>query len=114
MAKCEKVLRARIMWFCTNCYALDGSEILTLDTAKAICEQHAAQIEKYAINKHDLDKHDENSIAERDSHRKQTYMELYKKLAKQRNVKEDTSSESGYVYDAYCEQEAHRWSVFYG
>lgn len=113
MAKGEKVLRARIMWFCTNCYALDGSEILTLDTAKAICEQHAAQIEKYAINKHDLDKHDENSIAERDGHRKQTYMELYKKLAKQRNVKEDTSSESGYVYDAYCEQEAHKWSDFY-
>lgn len=113
MAKSEKILRARTMWFCTNCYALDGSEILTLNMAKDICEQHATQIEKYVINLHDIDTHDEQSIAERDGHRKQTYMEIYKKLAKSRNVPTDSESESGFVYDAGCEHEAHFWSNFY-
>lgn len=111
--KKEKIPRARVMWFCTNCYAINGVKILTFDEAKAICEAHATQIEKYCLIPHDIDVHDEQSIAERESHRKQTYMEIYKKLAKQYGVREDATSESGYVYDNFCEVEAHKWQDFY-
>lgn len=109
----EKIPRARTMWFCTNCYAVNGDEILTFEKAKDICLMHGDKIERYGIGLHDKDEHDEESISERDSHRKRTYMEIYKKLAKSRGVKESEADESGYVYDAYCEQEAHKWSYFY-
>ena len=105
--------RARIMWFCTNCYGADGSTILTIQTAKQICEQRASQIEKYAMVLHDRDVHDEDSLANRESHYKQTYLETYKKLAIQNNIQVDTSSPSGYVYNAYCEKEARRWADFF-
>ena len=111
--KKTKVPRARVMWFCTNSYAIDGSKILTVDEAEAICKAHQASLESYALIGHDSDVHDAESIASRDSHRKQTYMELYKKLAESNNVAQDAGSESGYAYDTYCEAEAHKWADFY-
>lgn len=108
-----KVPRARVMWFCTNSYAIDGSKILTFDEAEAICKAHNASLECYAVGLHDSDTHDAESISDRDSHRKQTYMELYKKLAESHGVAQDAGSESGYAYDTYCETEAHKWADFY-
>lgn len=105
--------RARVMWFCTNCYGVDGSKILTLDDAETICKVHQASLECYSIICHDSDVHDVDSIANRESHQKQVYMEMYKKLAESHCVAKDSSSESGYVYDQYCETEAYKWSYFY-
>lgn len=113
MGYAKGVPRARVMWFCTNCYALDGTKILTLRDAEAICNAKARSIEQYALIAHDKDIHDEHSISERENHKKQTYMECYKQLAKARNIPVDASNPSGYVYNQPCEIESHKWADYY-
>lgn len=67
----------RVLWFSTNVYDTFGKVILTLDDAKRIILQHKSAIEHYGLVQHDMDIHDEESIANRESRRKAVYDDLY-------------------------------------
>ena len=109
----KKYPRARVMWFCTNCYAPDGSKILTLDDAKSICEKHIVQLDIYAMIMHDIDPHTDESIAERESRRKQLYVEKYRLFAEKMGLNIDSNTESGFEFNAICDDEAKRIVDFY-
>jgi len=111
--KKSKWPRARQLWFCTNVYALNGKKILDLDECEKICQSKSKLIEKFVIGMHDLDKHDAESIKERESHRKQLYMERYQAYAEERGIAKSEASESGYVFDAVCKQNAEADVDFY-
>lgn len=111
--KKSKYPRARQLWFCTNVYALNGKKILDLDECERICKSKINLIDKYAIGLHDADKHDAESIKERESHRKQLYMERYQAYAAEKGIATSEASESGYVYDEECKKNAEADVDFY-
>ncbi len=111
--KKSKWPRARQLWFCTNVYALNGNKILDLDDCERICKSKIKLIDKYAIGLHDADEHDVESIKERESHRKQLYMERYQAYAEDKGVAKSEASESGYVYDEDCKKNADADVDFY-
>ena len=109
----SKYPRARVVQFCTNVFALDGTKILDEQQAKDICEKHIKSIDKFAIGLHNKDTHDENSIAERNGHKKLIFIELYQKYAGSHGVAQDENTETGYVQDTDSENYAKQWADFY-
>jgi len=99
MAKKKKKYypRGRVLWFCTNVVGSDGNVIITKDKAASIIDQHRTAVEHYGIIQHDHDKHDAESVAERDGRRVQLYTDYYESEAEKRGWQKDANGK--YPFD---------------
>ena len=99
--------RTRIVWFTSNVFGADGKVIITLNQVKDAIQKHSTSLKRYAVEMHDKDVHDEESIKDREARRSRLYIETYKGYAKQMGLAEDhgtpdAPNPSGYAYDAQC------------